>query len=232
MSARDMQRLLAAALVAQAPFDANVFAPQAARDTGDAPARTVALGWMRREAAEGPLIWHNGGTGGFRSFVGFRPQQGIGVFVFANSEADVDDLALHLLDPAQPLQPPTAAARPLRGITWLVALLALLAVARLALPANSPWLRWWKKPATERHAALDWIAAAATLAFLWRIGDWSLAGFDGRLAAGVAFAIASVAALRHARRPGAFASVKPQRSIAWSAVSAAVGLLLAGYVWL
>jgi hypothetical protein len=91
---------------------------------------------------------------------------------------------------------------------------------------------WWKKPATARHAALDWIAAAATLAFLWRIGDWSLAGFDGRFATGIAFAIATVAALRAARRPDAFPPVQPQRSIAWSAVSAAVGLLLAGYVWL
>ncbi len=232
MSARDMQRLLAAALAARAPFDANVFAPQAAVDTGDAPAETVALGWMRREAADGPLIWHNGGTGGFRSFVGFRPQQGIGVFVFANSEADVDDLALHLLDPTQPLQPPTAAARPLRGITWLVALLTLLGVARLALPANARFLQWWKKPATARHAALDWLAAAATLAFLWRIGDWTLAGIDLRFAAGIAFAIASVAALRAARAPDAFPRTARPRSVGWSAFSAAVGLLLAGYVWL
>jgi serine-type D-Ala-D-Ala carboxypeptidase/endopeptidase len=232
MSARDMLRLLAAALATQPPFDVDVFAAKAARDTGEAPARTVALGWMRREADDGPLIWHNGGTGGFRSFVGFRPQQGLGVFVFANSEAEVDDLALHLLDPAQPLQAPSAAARPLRGITWLLALLTLVGVARLALPANSPVLRWWKKPATAPHAALDWIAAAATLAFLWRIGDWTLAGFDLRFATGVAFAIATLAALRASLRPGAFPSIRPQRSIAWSAMSAVVGLLLAGYVWL
>lgn len=232
LSARDMLRLLAAAIATQPPFDVDVFSARAARDTGDAPARTVGLGWMRREAADGPLIWHNGGTGGFRSFVGFRPQQGIGVFVFANSEADVDDLALHMLDPSQPLQAPEAASRPLRGITWLVALLSLFGVARLALPTHSPLLRWWKKAATARHAVLDWVAAAATLAFLWRIGDWTVAGVDLRVATALAFVIASVAALRAARLPQAFPPSAQRRSIGWSACSAAAGLLLAGFVWI
>lgn len=231
MSASDVLRLLDGALAATPPFDIDVFARQAAGDAGDAPVRTMALGWMRREREIGPLIWHNGGTGGFRSFMGFEPRQGVGIVVLANSETDVDDLALHLLDPGRPLAEPTPASRPLRGITALIALIAVAGVARLALPEHGRWLRWWNKPATARHALLDWIAAAATLAFLWRIGDWRWAGIDLRLLVVIAFAAASVLALRAARAPGAFAAPARMRWIGWSGASAAIGLLLAAYVW-
>jgi CubicO group peptidase (beta-lactamase class C family) len=43
------------------------------------------------------LIWHNGGTGGFRSFLGFTADSRSGVLVLSNSTEDVDDLAIDLL---------------------------------------------------------------------------------------------------------------------------------------
>jgi len=37
---------------------------------------TFGLGWMRTKLPTGGLWWHNGGTGGFRSFAGFSPDRG------------------------------------------------------------------------------------------------------------------------------------------------------------
>ncbi len=44
------------------------------------------------------IIWHNGGTGGFHSFVGFDKNKRIGVVVLSNSTNDIDDIGLHLLE--------------------------------------------------------------------------------------------------------------------------------------
>lgn len=43
------------------------------------------------------VIWHNGGTGGFCSFLGFTADGRFGVLVLANSSGDADGLALTIL---------------------------------------------------------------------------------------------------------------------------------------
>jgi CubicO group peptidase (beta-lactamase class C family) len=54
------------------------------------------------------LIWHNGGTGGFRSFVGFTADSRFGVLILSNSTEGVDDLAIGLLrDVSKPPSGPT-----------------------------------------------------------------------------------------------------------------------------
>jgi CubicO group peptidase (beta-lactamase class C family) len=63
----------------------------------------VGLGWHIMPRASRTIVWHNGGTGGFHSFVGFDPERRIGVVVLSNASSDIDDIALHLLDPASPL---------------------------------------------------------------------------------------------------------------------------------
>lgn len=61
----------------------------------------VHLGWMghRLHPRQGGLlqIWHNGGTGGFRSFAGFDPEKGVGVVVLSNTQRSVDRAAFDLL---------------------------------------------------------------------------------------------------------------------------------------
>jgi D-alanyl-D-alanine-carboxypeptidase/D-alanyl-D-alanine-endopeptidase len=66
-----------------------------------------ALGWVISGSGERQIVWHNGGTGGYRSFVGFRPSTGVGVVVLSNTatEAGVDDIGVHLLDREKPLLP-------------------------------------------------------------------------------------------------------------------------------
>jgi serine-type D-Ala-D-Ala carboxypeptidase/endopeptidase len=78
------------------------------RPTGN-PGLEVALGWhiWTRDGRE--IIWHNGGTGGFRSFVGYDRRNGVGVVALSNAgtAGGVDDVALHLLDKNVPQsQPP------------------------------------------------------------------------------------------------------------------------------
>jgi CubicO group peptidase (beta-lactamase class C family) len=54
-------------------------------------------GWQSLRLAGGFARWHNGGTGGFRSFVGFVPESRVGVVVLSNSASDPDALAVELL---------------------------------------------------------------------------------------------------------------------------------------
>lgn len=71
----------------------------------------VALGWHVSPRPEGgpagEIVWHNGATGGFHSFVGFDNARGVGVVVLVNTAGDVggDDIAMHLLAGA-PLSKP------------------------------------------------------------------------------------------------------------------------------
>ena len=67
----------------------------------------VALGWHIRSRDAQEIVWHNGGTGGYRSFLGFDPAVSIGVVVLTNlsTPAGVDDIGFHLLDPEVPLLP-------------------------------------------------------------------------------------------------------------------------------
>lgn len=66
----------------------------------------IGLGWHvfdRRPGA--PFWWHNGGTGGFFSFVGFVPDSQVAVVVLTNTARSVDQLGMQLLteDAPEPL---------------------------------------------------------------------------------------------------------------------------------
>ena len=58
---------------------------------------TVGLGWMRSVSRAGPMFWHNGGTGGFRSFAGFLPDHGAAAVVLVNDRRSPDRAARRLL---------------------------------------------------------------------------------------------------------------------------------------
>lgn len=70
----------------------------------DASQPVVGLGWHTTDVSGTAVIWHNGGTGGYRTFTGFVKGGKKGVVVLANSTASVDDIGLHLLNPSSPLQ--------------------------------------------------------------------------------------------------------------------------------
>jgi CubicO group peptidase (beta-lactamase class C family) len=59
----------------------------------------VGLGWHISKGKNGDVIWHNGGTGGYRSFAGIVKETGMGVVVLTNSTESVDDIGFRLLNP-------------------------------------------------------------------------------------------------------------------------------------
>jgi CubicO group peptidase (beta-lactamase class C family) len=66
----------------------------------------VGLGWHTLEQDGEEIIWHNGGTGGYRTFTGFIKGGDKGVVVLTNSNAGVDDIGIHLLQPTAALNNP------------------------------------------------------------------------------------------------------------------------------
>ncbi|HEX6316338.1 MAG TPA: serine hydrolase, partial [Gemmatimonadaceae bacterium] len=64
----------------------------------------IGLNWITRFSANDTIVWHNGGTGGYRTFAGVSPRRRVGVVVLTNSGgAGADDIGFHLLDPSLPL---------------------------------------------------------------------------------------------------------------------------------
>ncbi|MBB5634909.1 CubicO group peptidase (beta-lactamase class C family) [Pedobacter cryoconitis] len=55
------------------------------------------LAWIVQFLNDDVVIWHNGGTAGFRSFSGFTKEKQCGIVVLSNSSKDVDSLALEIL---------------------------------------------------------------------------------------------------------------------------------------
>lgn len=92
----------------ESPLDDEVSATHAARRAFPAPGMQIGLGWVIRSGHDRELHWHNGGTGGYRSFLGFDLESQTGVVVLSNSGDSVDDLGFHLLEPRYRLVLPPA----------------------------------------------------------------------------------------------------------------------------
>jgi len=109
-TANDMLTFVAANLgYVKTPLAPAMAAMLAVRRPTGVPGLEVGLAWhiLTRDGHE--IIWHNGGTGGFRSFIGLERKTGMGVVVLSNAEtpAGVDDIGQHLLNANAPLwQPP------------------------------------------------------------------------------------------------------------------------------
>jgi D-alanyl-D-alanine-carboxypeptidase/D-alanyl-D-alanine-endopeptidase len=63
------------------------------------PDDRIGLVWMTQHGDDGDVIWHNGGTGGYRSFIGFTGDRRHGVVVLTNIDAPVDDIGFATLQP-------------------------------------------------------------------------------------------------------------------------------------
>lgn len=70
---------------------------QPQHDTGT-PDLEIGLGWHILKKFDTEIVWHNGGTGGYRSFIGFDKKKRRGVVVLSNSGNDIDDIGRHLLE--------------------------------------------------------------------------------------------------------------------------------------
>jgi serine-type D-Ala-D-Ala carboxypeptidase/endopeptidase len=60
---------------------------------------SVGLGWHVIDNEHGQVVWHNGGTGGYRTFMGLNRARGWGVIVLTNAATSRggDDIGMHIL---------------------------------------------------------------------------------------------------------------------------------------
>ncbi len=94
------------------PLGAVFASTHSARRPGPVPSVTIGLGWHRVTTPAGrTIVWHNGGTGGYKSFTGFDESSGDAIVLLANSANSVDEIALHLLDASVPLPKPPITRR-------------------------------------------------------------------------------------------------------------------------
>jgi hypothetical protein len=101
-----MTTFLAAAMgLRSSPLDSAFrLAAEPRFDAGPRGPMRIGLGWHVRANGH-RIVWHNGGTGGYRSWAGYDPARRIGVVVLTNGQENIDDLGWHVLDPARPLAP-------------------------------------------------------------------------------------------------------------------------------
>jgi len=111
-TANDMLRFAIAALgtpgTPAAVASALAEAERPRRELGTDGTARIGLNWFTARTGPVEIVWHNGGTGGYRSFLGLDKARGRAVVVLTNSGNGVDDVGRHLLDPTLPL---LAAAR-------------------------------------------------------------------------------------------------------------------------
>jgi hypothetical protein len=71
---------------------------------------SVGMNWLRVSSKRlgKTVIMHNGGTGGFHTFIGFTEDRSAGVMVLSNRSESVDSLGASLLEDAAELSPQSA----------------------------------------------------------------------------------------------------------------------------
>ena len=99
-SAEDMLRFLSACL--QPPAERPGPALSLAQQAHARVSRRVEIGlcWMISARRKHPrVVWHNGGTWGFRSFAAFSPELDTAAVVLSNSARSVDRVGFRLMNP-------------------------------------------------------------------------------------------------------------------------------------
>jgi CubicO group peptidase (beta-lactamase class C family) len=103
-SANDMIQFLIANMDARSKPFGRIFAqahlPRIAMDEET----RVGLAWQTGHRTNRTIVWHGGGTGGYRALIAFDPAKRTGVIVLSNFAGGADDIGFHLLDPTLPMQ--------------------------------------------------------------------------------------------------------------------------------
>ena len=116
-TANDMLKFLAANLeLTDTPLKAAMRRMRAVRRETGSPGLSIVMAWHVWNKYGTEIIWHNGGTGGYRSFAGFDLGRKTGVVVLCNSFFDIDNLGLHILESQWPA-PKMEAARERKEIS-------------------------------------------------------------------------------------------------------------------
>jgi D-alanyl-D-alanine-carboxypeptidase/D-alanyl-D-alanine-endopeptidase len=96
---------------------AMAFAQQPRASAGN-PATQIGLNWIVAHGRGDTIVWHNGGTGGYRSFIGLDHATKSAVVILTNSTGEgADDIGMHLLNAEIPLAPKPAPPKQRTAIT-------------------------------------------------------------------------------------------------------------------
>jgi CubicO group peptidase (beta-lactamase class C family) len=102
----DMLTFLAANLgYVESPLAKAMAAMTKTRRPGPSKDLEIALAWHILHRGDREIVWHNGGTGGYRTWTGYDPKARIGVVILSNMSSSVDDIGGHLIDPTIPVSP-------------------------------------------------------------------------------------------------------------------------------
>ena len=195
------------------------------RPAGDAEGQSIGLGWLHRRVRERDVLWHNGGTGGFRTFLAIVPEDRVGLVVLTNGIGDADALALALLDPALPSP---RSRKPKWGAVALT-------VAAVAMPPLVPlgWIRRRRTarglvPSLDRFGLTAMLATSAiVLLAAARWGTWAdipFAAWSFSVVVGSAIGLAACWEARHL--PWCEPTAKPRLRWRILGVALRVGILL------
>ena len=106
-TANDLLKFLAANLDStSSPLGRVLATTHFVRRDVDGAQMRIGLNWHILTALGPPIVWHNGGTGGYRTFIGFDEANKRGAIVLSNQEISADDIGFHLIDQRAPLAPP------------------------------------------------------------------------------------------------------------------------------
>jgi CubicO group peptidase (beta-lactamase class C family) len=211
-TARDLSRLVVAMLDGTAP-GADAARPRYAERAD----RRVGYGWFTSRVAGRTVVWHNGGTGGFRSYVGYEPATGRGVVVLGNTDRDVDALALRLLTGSGTDEPPRAAL----PVILMTVVFSLTGASLLLVAARN-------RAADRLRLASGAVWAVAGPALAYPLGGWHTVP-PLVWAAGVAVSAAAV--LVAARRWAAVPVVGAYPWLRWLGTGLSVAVAAAALVW-
>lgn len=97
-SVHDMLIFLAANLeCAMTPVQQALQTMRSCRRPSSIQGTDIAMGWHISRKGDQEIVWHNGGTGGYRSFTGFDPVKKKAVVLLCNTWFDVDDIGFRIL---------------------------------------------------------------------------------------------------------------------------------------
>jgi D-alanyl-D-alanine-carboxypeptidase/D-alanyl-D-alanine-endopeptidase len=69
-----------------------------ARASTGSDAAAIGMGWVLRKMGGREVLWHNGGTGGYRTWMGFDKTRKVAAIVLTNSSLANDDLGFTLVE--------------------------------------------------------------------------------------------------------------------------------------
>ncbi len=99
-TANDMLKFLAANMgLIETPLAPAMRRMRSVRRATGTPDLDIMMAWHVWKKYDTEIVWHNGGTGGYRTFAGFDPAKKTGVVVLCNTSFDIDDIGRHVLEP-------------------------------------------------------------------------------------------------------------------------------------